>query len=120
MEEVANTSIIGIEPQTLELSSDLSKEVRESIAHVTRLVVKEVSQRPSFWQEKNRVLENRDVNWFFPTKRSPLLAKARSRNNPHKYKKSRKLHLLIKLRSAGGYCGFPTDELYIRLGPGQH
>jgi len=36
-------TLIGVEPKTVELSRDLSKEVAESIAGVTRLVFEETS-----------------------------------------------------------------------------
>jgi hypothetical protein len=65
MEEITNTSLTGVEPQTLELSSDLLNEVRESIADVPRLVVENISHQTSFWREKYRVLQNRDLYRFF-------------------------------------------------------
>ena len=36
-------TVIGVEPKEMQLSRDLSKEVSESIAEVTRLVLEEVS-----------------------------------------------------------------------------
>ena len=65
MREITNTSLTGVEPQTLELSSDLSKEARESIADVPRLVIEDISHQTSFWREKDRVLQNRDLYRFF-------------------------------------------------------
>jgi len=41
-------TVIGIEPKTIELSTDLSKEVKGRIADVTRLVLEEISLQPSF------------------------------------------------------------------------
>jgi hypothetical protein len=64
MEEIANTSLISGEPQISELSSDLSKETRESIADVPRLVVEDISHQRSFWREKDRALKNRDLYRF--------------------------------------------------------
>lgn len=80
MEKVANTLLISGEPQTLELSSDLSKEARESITDVTRL---EVEDNPTIV-----ILAGKGAKrWrfaicvdFLPTTRAPLLVKARSRN----------------------------------------
>lgn len=43
-------TVIGIEPKVTELSTDLSKEVRESIADLTRLLLEEISL-PSVFQE---------------------------------------------------------------------
>ncbi len=43
--------LIGVEPKMLELSTDLSQEVRGSIADVTRLVIEEISPQPSFWRK---------------------------------------------------------------------
>ena len=65
MEEIANTSLIGVEPQALKLSSSFSKEVWESIADVPRLVIEDTSHQTSFWREKDRVLRNRDLYRFF-------------------------------------------------------
>lgn len=65
MREITNTSLAGVEPQTLELSSDLLKEAGESIADVPRLVVEDISHQTSFWREKDRVLKNRDLYRFF-------------------------------------------------------
>lgn len=44
-------TVIGIEPKTLELGNTLSKEVKEKIADVTRLVIEEISPQSSFWRE---------------------------------------------------------------------
>jgi len=65
MREITYTSLAGLESQTLELSSDLSKEIRESIADVTRLVIEDISRQTSFWWEKDKVLRNRDFYRFF-------------------------------------------------------
>jgi len=43
--------LIGVEPKMLELSTDLSQEVKERIADVTRLVIEEISPQSSFWRE---------------------------------------------------------------------
>ena len=48
--------VIGVEPKAMELSSDLSKEVSESIVEVTRSVLQEISlQFPSWYEEKQYV-----------------------------------------------------------------
>ena len=48
--------IIGVEPKTIELSNDLSKEVSESIVEVTRSVLEEISlQFPPGHEEKQYV-----------------------------------------------------------------
>ena len=44
-------TVIGIEPKTLELGNNLSQEVKERIADVTRLVIEEISPQSSFWRE---------------------------------------------------------------------
>jgi len=44
-------TLIGVEPKTLELGNNLSQEVKESIADVTRLVIEEISPQSSFWRE---------------------------------------------------------------------
>jgi len=44
-------TVIGMEPKTLELGNNLSKEVKERIADVTRLVIEEISPQSSFWRE---------------------------------------------------------------------
>ena len=41
-------TVIGIEPKAIELSTNLSEEVRESIAHVTRIVLDEIFLQSSF------------------------------------------------------------------------
>lgn len=41
-------TVIGIEPKAIELSTNLSEEVRESIAHVTRTVLDEIFLQSSF------------------------------------------------------------------------
>jgi hypothetical protein len=64
MEEVVNTSLISGKTKALELSSDLLNEVRESIAEVPRLVIEDISRQTSFWLEKYRVLQNRDLYRF--------------------------------------------------------
>lgn len=65
MREITNTSLTGVGPQTLEPSSDLSKEAGESIADVPGLVIEYISHQTSFWREKVRVLQNRDLYRFF-------------------------------------------------------
>lgn len=45
-------TLIGVEPQTIELSTDLSKEVRDSLADVTRLVLEEIPLKSSWRQNK--------------------------------------------------------------------
>ena len=47
--------LIGVEPKMLELSTDLSQEVRGSIADVTRLVIEEISPQSSFWREGEKI-----------------------------------------------------------------
>ena len=47
--------LIGVEPKMLELSTDLSQEVRGSIAGVTRLVIEEISPQSSFWREGEKI-----------------------------------------------------------------
>ena len=44
-------TVIGMEPKTLELGNNLSKEVKERIADITRLVIEEISPQSSFWRE---------------------------------------------------------------------
>ncbi len=58
-------SLTGVEPQTLELSSDLLKETGESIVDMPRLFFENVSHQTSSWREKDRVLKNRDFYRFF-------------------------------------------------------
>jgi len=48
-------TVIGIEPKTLELGNNLSKEVKERIADVTRLVIEEISPQSSFWREGEKI-----------------------------------------------------------------
>ncbi len=43
-------TFIGVEPKTVELNSDLSKEVSESVADVTRLVLEEIHLKSSLQQ----------------------------------------------------------------------
>jgi len=43
-------TLIGVEPKTLELSDNLSQDVKERIADVTKLVVEEISTQSSFSQ----------------------------------------------------------------------
>ena len=45
-------TLIGLEPQTIGLSTDLSKEVRDSLADITRLVLKEIPLKSSWQQNK--------------------------------------------------------------------
>ena len=49
--------VIGIEPKTMKLSSDLSKEVSESISEVTRFVLEEISLRFSPWHEEKQYVD---------------------------------------------------------------
>jgi len=51
--------VIGVEPKVMELSSDLSKEVGESIAEVTRLVLEEISVHFSSWHEEKQYVDMR-------------------------------------------------------------
>ena len=41
-------TLIGVEPKTLELSDNLSQDVKERIADVTKLVIEEISTQSSF------------------------------------------------------------------------
>jgi hydrogenase maturation protease len=54
---LANSEIIviGVEPKTLELGNNLSQEVEERIADVTRLVIEEISPQSSFWREGEKI-----------------------------------------------------------------
>ena len=58
MREITNTPLTGVEPQTLELSSDLLNEARDGIVDVPRLVFENISHQTSFWREKDRILQN--------------------------------------------------------------
>jgi len=49
--------VIGVEPKAMELSSNLSKEVSESIAEVTRFVLEEISLLFSPWHEEKQCLD---------------------------------------------------------------
>ena len=49
--------VIGVEPKAMELSSNLSKEVSESIAEVTRFVLEEISSLFSTWHEEKQCLD---------------------------------------------------------------
>ena len=51
-------TLIGVEPQTIRLSTDLSKEVRDSLADVTRLVLEEAS--PQFSIERRLCPSSQD------------------------------------------------------------
>ncbi|HUS73619.1 MAG TPA: hypothetical protein VMY06_11185 [Sedimentisphaerales bacterium] len=64
MEEITNTSLVCVEPETLELSRDLSKEVRESIADVTRLVVEDISHNRHFGRKRDEAPAIRDLRRF--------------------------------------------------------
>jgi len=48
-------TVIGMEPKTLELGNNLSKEVKERIADVTRLVIEEISPQSSFCREGEKI-----------------------------------------------------------------
>ncbi len=52
--------VIGVEPKTIKLSSDLSKEVSESIAKVTRSILEEISLQFSFEHEKKQYVDIKD------------------------------------------------------------
>ena len=54
-------TVIGIEPKAIELSADLSKEVRESIADLTRLLLAEISLPPFFQQGEERGVASIDT-----------------------------------------------------------
>jgi hydrogenase maturation protease len=47
-------TLIGVEPKTLELGNNLSQEVKERIADVTRLVIEEISLRSLHYGEKEK------------------------------------------------------------------
>jgi Ni,Fe-hydrogenase maturation factor len=47
--------VIGIEPKVMQLSSDLSKEVSESITEAMRFVLEEISLRFFPWHEEKGV-----------------------------------------------------------------
>ena len=64
MEEITNTSLVCVEPETLELSRDLSKEVRESIADVTRLVIEDISHNRHFGRKWDEAPAIRDLHRF--------------------------------------------------------
>ncbi len=49
--------VIGVEPKTMKLSSDLSKEVSESITEVTRFVLEEISMLFSSWHEEKQYVD---------------------------------------------------------------
>jgi hydrogenase maturation protease len=51
--------VVGVEPKAMELSSDLSKEVGESIAEVTRSVLEEISVHFSSWHEEKKYVDMR-------------------------------------------------------------
>lgn len=51
--------VIGVEPKTMELGSDLSKEVGESIAEVTRSVLEEIFWQFSSWHEEKQYVDMR-------------------------------------------------------------
>ena len=48
MEEITNTSLVCVEPQTLELSSDLTKEIRERTTDTTGMEVEDISKNRHF------------------------------------------------------------------------
>lgn len=48
-------TVIGMEPKTLELGHNLSKEVKERIADVTSFVIEEMSPQSSFWREGEKI-----------------------------------------------------------------
>ena len=58
-------TVIGIEPKTLELGNNLSQEVTEKIADITRLVIEEISPQSSTCREKIRVLQTGFILFFF-------------------------------------------------------
>ena len=58
-------TVIGMEPKSLELGNNLSQEVKEKIADVTRLVIEEISPKSSTRRVKDRVLQNRFCTGLF-------------------------------------------------------
>ena len=64
MEEITDTSLVCVEPQTLELSSDLSKEVRERVADVTRFAFEDISHNLHFARRRGKAPANRNLHWF--------------------------------------------------------
>lgn len=48
-------TLIGVEPQTIGLSTDLSKEVRDSLADITRLVLQEIPLKSSLQQNEELI-----------------------------------------------------------------
>jgi hypothetical protein len=90
MEEITNTSLVCVEPQILELSSDLSKEARESITDVPRLVIENISHQTSFCREKYRVLQNRDLYRFFFDHESTTPRKGQVPEQPTRMQENRK------------------------------
>jgi hypothetical protein len=64
MDKVACTSFISGEPLKLELSSDLSKEVRENICDMTMLVVEEIFHNRHFGRKRDETQAICDLHRF--------------------------------------------------------
>lgn len=64
MEEITNTSLVCVEPQILELSSDLSIEVRESTVEKKRMEVEDISHNLYFGRKRGKSTAFRDLHWF--------------------------------------------------------
>jgi hypothetical protein len=64
MQEITNTSLVCVEPQTLELSRDLSKAVRENTADATRLEAEDISHNRYFGRKRKETPATRDLRRF--------------------------------------------------------
>jgi len=64
MEEITNMSLVFIEPQILELSSNLSIEVRESTVEEKRMEVEDISHNRHFGRKGGKAPAIRDLHRF--------------------------------------------------------
>ena len=64
MEEITNTSLVCVEPQILELSHDLSIEVRESTVEKKRMEVEDISHNHHFGRKGGKAPTIRSLHRF--------------------------------------------------------
>jgi len=62
MEEITNTSLVCVEQMTLELTSDLSNEIRERTADTTGMEVEDISKKRHFGRKEGKTPEICDLH----------------------------------------------------------